>query len=90
LLQGFPASYIFEGPFDDKFKQIGNAVSPMFSRSVALHLDREWLSDHDSPSEEEDALGDVTAPITKSFSSAIASIKRRMRQSKAGQEPTLW
>ena len=35
LLQGFPAEYQFEGPFDDKFKQIGNAVSPTFARALA-------------------------------------------------------
>lgn len=34
LLQGFPPDYVFEGPFDDGFKQVGNAVSPL----VARHL----------------------------------------------------
>jgi DNA (cytosine-5)-methyltransferase 1 len=29
LLQGFPPSFRFSGPFDDGFKQVGNAVSPM-------------------------------------------------------------
>ena len=39
LLQGFPHDYAFEGPFDDKFKQVGNAVCPPFSRAIAEHLD---------------------------------------------------
>lgn len=38
LLQGFPSSYFFEGPFDDKFKQIGNAVPPLFSVNLAIHI----------------------------------------------------
>lgn len=38
LLQGFPSDFIFEGPFDDKYKQIGNAVSPIFSTRLAGHI----------------------------------------------------
>ena len=38
LLQGFPKDFYFEGPFDDKFKQIGNAVSPIFSTALAGHV----------------------------------------------------
>jgi len=82
LLQGFPSDYFFEGPFDDKFKQIGNAVSPTFSQQLALHIDREWrLShNHNHPSDFDDPKWDITRPIEKSFSSSIASIKRKMRE----------
>lgn len=38
LLQGFPKDFYFEGPFDDKYKQIGNAVSPIFSTRLAGHV----------------------------------------------------
>lgn len=38
LLQGFPPDFYFEGPFDDKYKQIGNAVSPIFSTRLAGHI----------------------------------------------------
>lgn len=38
LLQGFPKEFYFEGPFDDKYKQIGNAVSPIFSTRLAAHV----------------------------------------------------
>lgn len=76
LLQGFPPDFFFEGPFDDKFKQIGNAVSPRFAEAVAVHLDREWLADHETFVDTE---GDVREPIRKSISSSLASLKRRMR-----------
>jgi len=38
LLQGFPPDFVFEGPFDDKYKQIGNAVPPLFSKVLARHV----------------------------------------------------
>lgn len=34
-LQSFPDGYDFQGPFDDVFRQIGEAVPPMFGCSVA-------------------------------------------------------
>jgi DNA (cytosine-5)-methyltransferase 1 len=73
LLQGFPNSYMFEGPFDDKFKQIGNAVSPPFAEAVAQHV-ASLLSGVGI--EAEDRSTDITEPLAKSFSSSIASLKR--------------
>jgi DNA (cytosine-5)-methyltransferase 1 len=80
LLQGFPEDAFFVGPFDDKFKQIGNAVSPQFAQFIAEHLANEWLADHDDPTR--DASEKILElPLTKSFSSAIAHIKQaRMRR----------
>jgi DNA (cytosine-5)-methyltransferase 1 len=83
LLQGFPPEYFFEGPFDDKFKQIGNAVSPIFSTALALHIDNEWFQDHKEMTDERTAR-DIVGPIAKSFSSSIASIKRKMRNNEVG------
>ena len=82
LLQGFPSEMYFEGPFDDKFKQIGNAVSPIFAKAVAEHLGAEWFADHADPSRllPEPAL---TLPLQKSFSSGIAHIKRSRKVSAA-------
>jgi DNA (cytosine-5)-methyltransferase 1 len=75
LLQGFPESTIFDGPFDDKFKQIGNAVSPIFAQAIAEHLAREWSADHGDPKRDEHDIV-LQLPLVKSFSSGIAHIKR--------------
>jgi DNA (cytosine-5)-methyltransferase 1 len=75
LLQGFPPEYYFDGPFDDKYKQIGNAVSPIFAAHVAQHVASEWATSHVVPAEP-DFYMDVAEPLMKSFSSSIAHIKR--------------
>lgn len=38
LLQSFPPDYFFQGSFDNKFKQIGNAVPPAFSMRLAAQI----------------------------------------------------
>ncbi|MCZ7685226.1 MAG: DNA cytosine methyltransferase [Sandaracinaceae bacterium] len=75
LLQGFPANFDFAGPFDDKYKQIGNAVSPIFARSLAEHIARAWTGKATPTA----IAGDVNTPITKSISSALAGMKRSLR-----------
>lgn len=77
LLQGFPSDFMFEGPFDDKFKQIGNAVSPIFSQALALHIAHIW----DGCGADASEADDIMEPITKSISSSLASMKRRLRGS---------
>ena len=72
LLQGFPPDIVFEGPFDDKFKQIGNAVPPVFAMHVAENLDYLW----DKEDVMVDKQYDVVKPIAKSISSSLASIKK--------------
>ena len=82
FLQGFPEQFVFDGPFDDKYKQIGNAVSPRMPEHIAEHLDREWFQDTFF-GVSEDLLEDVAIPIRKSFSSSIASLKRRLHKTGA-------
>lgn len=76
LLQGFPPKFMFEGPFDDKFKQIGNAVSPLFSRALASHIASVW----DGKGVGASVCDDITQPITKSISSSLAAMKRKLRE----------
>jgi len=79
LLQGFPPDFHFCGPFDDRYKQIGNAVSPLFSKALAEHLDRHWDLASRSWRTADDTGNDIVNPLKKSFSSGLASMKRRLR-----------
>lgn len=38
LLQGFPPDYHFDGPLAAKYNQIGDAVPPVISERIALHV----------------------------------------------------
>jgi DNA (cytosine-5)-methyltransferase 1 len=80
LLQGFPSDYVFRGPFDDRFKQIGNAVSPRFAKAIAEHLDNVWARDHELPLPAAALQDDIVAPLSGSFSSSLAARKRAMRR----------
>jgi DNA (cytosine-5)-methyltransferase 1 len=70
LLQGFPPEYFLEGPFDDKFKQIGNAVPPIFSLHLATHV-LSMIAGHNRGS----ADMTIDAPTFESFSIVIAHLK---------------
>lgn len=72
-LQGFPLDFIFEGPFDDKYKQIGNAVPPIFSTVLAAHVLSMLAGLNHSNKEDWQR---IDAPIAKSYSSVIAMIKQ--------------
>ena len=76
LLQSFPRGWIFDGPFDHRFLQIGNAVPPAFAAALAAHLFAQ-LTD---PSQDLDPSADcdVVGPTSNSFSSGIAGRKRRV------------
>lgn len=72
LLQGFPRSFWFAGSFDERFRQIGNAVPPTFSSFLASYLLGELLGPRISPK-----LHDVgvTRPVGRSFSRLIPALK---------------
>lgn len=73
LLQTFPGDWFFEGPFDDRFKQIGNAVPPLAMQAFAEHLIAGC-----PPVNDEVGLFEVTDhPVGASFSVLIPGIRRR-------------
>lgn len=78
LLQGFPSSYVFEGSFDSKFAQIGNAVAPTFAAYLAAHVLGILLTAGQYPIDE-GLRHDVTSPMSNSFSSGIAGRKLSLR-----------
>lgn len=77
LLQGFPPDFFFEGPFDDKYKQIGNAVSPIFSARLAGYVLTMLAGKN---------LGEVDKTVSKpyfgSYSGMIARVKSKGTESK--------
>jgi DNA (cytosine-5)-methyltransferase 1 len=76
LLQTFPESWHFEGPFDDRYKQIGNAVPPLAAEAFAVHIANGWPETMD----ELGLLEIEDAPIGASFSVLIPGIRRRRVQ----------
>lgn len=74
LLQGFPSDYWFAGTFDERFRQIGNAVPPPFSTYVALHVLCEALV-RDRVTERSILTHGITRPVGASFSRLIPALK---------------
>lgn len=73
LLQTFPETWQFAGPFDDRYKQIGNAVPPLAAAALGHHIAKGMPS---LPNEV--GLFEVNnKPIGSSFSVLIPGIRRR-------------
>lgn len=72
-LQGFPDTFEFEGGFDDTFRQIGEAVSPLFATAVAATV----LSNLRDESNCDKNIEQI--PVSNSYSSVISGLKRRHR-----------
>jgi DNA (cytosine-5)-methyltransferase 1 len=73
LLQTFPSDWYFEGPFDDRYKQIGNAVPPVAMRAFAEHIAQ------GSPKRDSEVgLFEIAnEPVGASFSVLIPGIRKR-------------
>ena len=77
LLQGFPRDYWFAGSLDQRFRQIGNAVPPIFAAFLAAHLLGELLAE---PVEQADFDPGISEPMGPSFSRLIPALKAGQRQ----------
>lgn len=77
LLQGFPPEYHFAGPFDDGFKQVGNAVSPLVATAMGDFIGAK-LSDlpADAFSRGEQPII-ITKPVGPGFAVTINGIKKK-------------
>jgi len=76
LLQGFPLGYKFSGSLDQRFRQIGNAVPPLFAACLARHVLKEL--ECDEPSEPFDP--GITHAVGPSFSRLIPALKAGHRE----------
>lgn len=74
-LQSFPDGFVFQGKFDDIFRQIGEAVPPRFSASLAAQIFLELLI----KSEVSEDQKQITTPVSNSYSSVIAGVKAKSR-----------
>lgn len=73
-LQSFPDGFEFIGGFDDVFRQIGEAVPPMLSLSVAASTLAAFGGEIDSHHEKL-----ISEPVNDSYASVIAGIKGARR-----------
>ena len=86
LLQGFPSEYWFAGSLDERFRQIGNAVPPIFSSYLAAYLLGEILG---SPEPDVTMEPGISKPIGLSFSRMIPGLKAKNRQGNASSSEAL-
>jgi DNA (cytosine-5)-methyltransferase 1 len=77
LLQGFPGGFTFVGSLDDGFRQVGNAVPPIFSSYLAGYILGEMLG----PLPRERQTSGIIAPVGSSFSRMIPGLKASSRVS---------
>jgi DNA (cytosine-5)-methyltransferase 1 len=77
-LQTFPRAWQFLGPFDDRYKQIGNAVPPLAARKFAEHI----ASGMPQTDDEVGLFEVADKPVGSSFSVLIPGIRRRGGQIK--------
>lgn len=73
LLQTFPDDWFFCGPFDDRYKQIGNAVPPLAMQAVAEHI----AAGFPEVPNEVGLFEAEDRPVGASFSVLIPGIRRR-------------
>ena len=81
LLQGFPRQYWFAGSFDDKFRQIGNAVPPTFSAYLASFILDALLN----PMQGGPFSSGIVGSVGPSFSRLIPALKAGHRAAAQGE-----
>ena len=78
-LQSFPDGFEFHGTIDSIFKQIGEAVPPVMSASIAAHILVEILSQPATKEELNMGMKSINDPISNSYSSVISGLKKNRK-----------
>ena len=77
LLQGFPPDYFFCGPFDDGFKQVGNAVSPLVAEKLGEFVALKLAGEETGSSRNGVPPIPICEPVGPGFAVTINGIKRQ-------------
>jgi DNA (cytosine-5)-methyltransferase 1 len=80
LLQSFPLNFKFAGKSDDIYRQIGEAVPPLFSCAIATDILLEFIADPPTEEQLKNSNPSIETPVSNSFSSVISGIKQSRRQ----------
>lgn len=80
LLQSFPMGFEFTGKSDDIYRQIGEAVPPLFAAGIAANVLIELVSPEPTKDELEKSPSSIEEPVSSSYSSVIAGIKIKRKE----------
>lgn len=80
LLQSFPVGFEFIGKSDDVFRQIGEAVPPLFAAGIATDILIELMSTEPTKEELQNSPQSLEDPVSSSYSSVIAGIKTSRKE----------
>lgn len=80
LLQSFPNGFEFTGKSDDVYRQIGEAVPPLFATGIAANILIEIISSEPTEKELEDSPESIETPVSSSYSSVIAGMKIKRKE----------
>ena len=81
-LQSFPDDFVFQGNFDDMYRQIGEAVPPQLAAALAAHILVEFVSAPPTKEQIANSPASIIEPVSSSFSSVIAGIKLKKKTTK--------
>jgi len=68
------------GSTDNIYRQIGEAVPPLFATGIATDILIELLSSEPTDRQLEDSPRSIEEPVSNSYSSVIAGIKTRRKE----------
>jgi DNA (cytosine-5)-methyltransferase 1 len=80
LLQSFPNGFEFTGKSDDIYRQIGEAVPPLFSVAIATSILIELISSEPTQKQLDESPHSIIEPVSSSYSSVIAGIKIKRKE----------